>query len=98
MVTIPPIQSQAGVASLVHVAAPYDGRVRYAALVLNEVAMLDRAAAFVLIDTIRRHPQVMFVGVTLWLVIATAKLVVFLLAAAVVERERVRREAAGGGG
>lgn len=89
----------AGMAALAHLLWPYDDRVRYTALVANEVAILDRAAAFIFTDQIRRHVQVTLVGAALWLVIAAAKLVVFLLTAAVVERERAsRREAAGGGG
>jgi hypothetical protein len=88
----------AGLAAIAHLLCPYDDRVRYTALVANEVAILDRAAAFIFTDQIRRHIQVTLVGASLWLVIAAAKLVVFLLTAAVVERERTRREAAGGGG
>lgn len=85
------------VATALHLLRPLDTRVRYTALIVNELAMLDRVSAFVFVAKIRRLPDVALLGSALWGTIAAAKLVVFLLTAAVVERERIRREAAGGG-
>lgn len=84
-------------ATVLHLFRPLDTRVRYIALIANEAAMLDRAAAFVFVEQIRHLPKVAIVGAVLWGTIAAAKLVVFLLSAVVVERERARREAVCGG-
>lgn len=86
------------VATALHLLRPLDTGARYTALIVNEIAMLDRVAAFVFIDKIRQTPDVAVLGSALWGTIATAKLVVFLLTAAVVERERIRREALAGAG
>lgn len=82
----------AGVASLTHAVWPLDTRARYVALIVNEVALLDRAAAFIFVADVRRHWRVAALGAALWSAVAVAKIVVFLLSAVVVERERARRE------
>jgi hypothetical protein len=79
----------AGASSFVHFLKPYDMRVRYAALMINEVAMVYRAFDYILEG---RPWRLSLVGVAIWATIATAKLVVFMLSSQVVEiRYALRR-------
>lgn len=78
----------AGISSLIHFFFPYDMRVRYAALVLNEIAMIYRAFDYILEG---RPWRLALVGLVIWGVIAVAKFVVFLLSSQVVEVRYAQR-------
>lgn len=81
--------SLALVSSLVHFLFPYNIEVRYAALILNLVAMVSRSLDYALSG---HGWKVGLAGFSVWITIAAAKVVIFILSAALVEVSLARTE------
>lgn len=84
--------------SAAHFFAPLNTRVRYAALMLNEVAMLNRAIAYIFYNDPPLSARVEWLALGLWGTIAMAKLCMFMVSTAIVGYEKARKAAEHGVG
>jgi hypothetical protein len=84
--------------SVAHFFFPLNTRVRYIALVTNEVAMLNRAVAYIFYDDPPLSSRVEWLALALWGGLFMAKLCMFMVTTAIVGYERARKAAEHGVG